>query len=393
MAPADSQQRPPSHRARALLANLALAAGATIAVLLAIELAFRLAPGLLPAGSYGFGRPDPDLGTNVHGGRAIYNKTRLVVRDPNRDGFMDVDHSREGAPGALRIGFFGDSYVESLQVPIDDVFFRRLPERLAATRAVETLGFGMSGWGTLHAKRAHDVFAPRYDLDVAVYVFVENDLGDQMYEISAGRESAGSTKPFLEAIDEPPGYRVRTVTSSTEPPFWFGAAKQVQRHSLLAQAFRARVQLLRQAGVRMQADARDVEMSSVAGAVPDANDVPATWPARHAADAKRLGEIVLREWRDAAAGGGRLLAVLYVPRGHEQLDGRLANTSTWRPWLGETCAALGIPLIDPSEALARRLAAGEPVYTDHFSPAGHDVVAGELAAWFASRRFPAQPSL
>ena len=51
------------------------------------------------------------------------------------------------------------------------------------------------------------------------------------------------------------------------------------------------------------------------------------------------------------------------------------------PWLGETCAALGIPLVDPREAMAARLAQGTHVYDDHWTPAGHEVVAGVLAGY------------
>jgi len=378
------RSRTANARVTAILKNLALSVLAIALVAASLELGFRTAPALLPYGSYGTGRPDPDLGTNVHGGRAIYNKGPLVVRDPNRDGFMDIDHEREKPPGVVRVGFFGDSYVESLQVPLESVFFRRLPERLEGRLSVEPLGFGISGWGTLHAKRAFLVYGERYDLDVAVYVFVENDLGDQMWTLSAHRESAGSTKPFLEAIDEPPGYRLRSVASTANIPFWFGAAKFLQRHSLVAQTVRNRLGLLSQAGVQVRADSRNTEMSATAGTVPDANDVPGTWPRAYADEATRLGEIVLREWRDEAAARGQRLVVLYVPRGHEQLNGTLGVESTWLPWLDRTCTALRIPLVDPSDALARRFASGEPVYSDHFSPVGHEVVADELAAWLSA---------
>ena len=111
--------------------NLALLAGATLAVLVALEIAFRAFPSLLPAGGYGGGRPHPELGVNVHGSRLIYNKVRFVVREPNAEGFMDVEHDPAKAPGTLRIGFFGDSYVEAIQVPLEAVFFRRLGEALA----------------------------------------------------------------------------------------------------------------------------------------------------------------------------------------------------------------------------------------------------------------------
>jgi hypothetical protein len=135
-----------------LLANLLLAGFAIGFVVVALEAAFRIVPALLPAGVYGAGRLEPELRMNVHGTRLIYNKAGYVVRTPNRDGFMDVDHERAKPPGAVRVGFFGDSYVESVQVPLEDVFFRRLAER--AGPPLEPFGFGVSGWGTLHAFEA-----------------------------------------------------------------------------------------------------------------------------------------------------------------------------------------------------------------------------------------------
>ena len=88
---------------------------------------------------------------------------------------------------------------------------RRLPA-LLAPRAVETLGFGLSGWGTLQALRAFEVMAPRYDVDLAVYVFVENDPGDNALALSEHRHDAAM--PYAELADEPPGYRVREAPAA-----------------------------------------------------------------------------------------------------------------------------------------------------------------------------------
>jgi hypothetical protein len=68
---------------------------------------------LLPKGTYGAGRVDHDTGL-----KALYNKIGFVARYPNRDGFMDVDHVVGKDPSTYRVGFFGDSYVESLSVPL-----------------------------------------------------------------------------------------------------------------------------------------------------------------------------------------------------------------------------------------------------------------------------------
>ncbi|RIL03999.1 MAG: hypothetical protein DCC71_14325 [Proteobacteria bacterium] len=370
-------------RRTAILGNLLLAGFAVVFVALALEAAFRWVPALLPAGAYGAGRRDPELRMNVHGTRILYNKADYLVRTPNRDGFMDVDHARAKPPGVVRVGFFGDSYVESVQVPLEDVFFRRLAER--GGPALETFGFGISGWGTLHAFEAWKVLAPRYDLDAAYYVFVENDLGDNALEIG-GRRGPSDSKPFAELADAPPGYRVEWARPPGDAPWWRGIAKWLQHHSLLAHVVYERAAQLRAYGVSMRKSRANADMTSAAGAVPDANDLASTWPRPYAERAQQLGERMLADWKRAADARGTPLAVLYVPRAEDQLTGALPAGDTWLPWLRATCAKLGLPLVDPSGALLARVREGERVYLDHWTPSGHEAIAQALADHLATWR-------
>ena len=57
------------------------------------------------------------------------------------------------------------------------------------------------------------------------------------------------------------------------------------------------------------------------------------------------------------------------------LTGKTSPEQTWCPWLGETCAELGIPLVDPGDQLLARLESGDHVYDDHWTTAGHEIVA------------------
>ena len=109
------------------------------------------------------------------------------------------------------------------------------------------------------------------------------------------------------------------------------------------------------------------------------NDRPSTWPAEARARVETLGALLLRDWKRAADEQGVALLVLYVPRGDDQLRGVLPATDTWYPWLTETCRRLDLPLIDPSTAMRTALDSGEEVYSDHWTPAGHRVVASVLA--------------
>lgn len=361
------------------LAGLALTAASLAGAALLAEGALRAFPALIPPGVYGAGRFDPILGMHVRAGDVLYTRGEVVRKRANPDGFLDATHGTAKPPGTLRVGFFGDSYVEANQVPNEDTFVRRLPA-LLAPRAVETLGFGLSGWGTLQALRAFEVLAPRYDVDVALYVFVENDPGDNELGLSEHRHHAAM--PYAELADAPPGYRVREAEPPVRSPL-FAAAKWVQERSLLAQVVWVRLRLLQEEGLRPTARAGEREMREraprAAGARPDPNDLPSSWPAGERAGALLLAERILAEWQRRAVAEGRTLAVLYLPRGHDALRGVLGPEDTWLPWLHATCERLGVPLFDPREALAARLAEGADVYSDHLTREGHAVLARFLA--------------
>ena len=290
---------------------------------------------------------------------------------------MDVDHPAAKAAG-LRVGLFGDSYVESLQVPLEQVFFRRLLPMLGGS--VEPFGYGMSGWGTLQAFQAFRVFAPRDHLDVAVYLFVENDLGDNDLVIARHGTSVGSGMPFAVLSADGRSYETTWVVAPGRESFWYAPGKWLQRHSLPAHLVIDRLENLRSAGVRVHVRADDVQMTGAASGVPNADDLQATWPEAHRQRVETLGALLLRDWKTAADAQNIRFLVLDVPRGETQLRGKVLPEQTWLPWLRATCSALRIPLLDPSEALRNALESGQAVYEDHWTPAGHETVARVLAA-------------
>jgi len=354
-----------------VVVSCALAAGM-------VEVAFRLMPGLLlPAGAYGAGVRHPQLNMNVHGQRLLYKKGNFIERMPNSEGFLDIEHSLTKPEGTVRVGFFGDSYVESGQIPLESVFFRRLAHRMSGK--VETLGFGISGWGTLQAARAYDTLAPRYDLDIAVYLFVENDPGNNWIDLSRQTGEAGSGMPYAELRSDGNSYEVGWIVEPGRETWWHGAGKWLQRHSLLAHVVQDRISKLATYGVQLRSSKAAKQMSDRSGSVPSVNDLPSTWPREYRDRAERLGELILRDWRDAAAARHTYFMVFYVPRGEDQLLGTLSVEDTWLPWLRAVCDRHGIPLVDPSESLGRALEEGHHVYGDHWSPEGHEVVSEVLA--------------
>ena len=364
-------------RARALGAGILLSAASIAVVLGAIEAAFRLAPAtLLPPGSYGAGVRHEKLGLNVHATPVLYTKHGFVRRVPNRDGFLDADHPPGRPPGVTRIAVFGDSYVESLQVPLEETFHRRAQERLGG--GTEWLAYGISGWGTLHAFLAFQAFAPRDDPAIAVYIFVENDPGDSDQIIRSHAASGIRALPGAVLAADGEHWDVQATASPESERFWFRAGKWLQSRSLLAQVVGNRLVVLRRRGVQVTEDRALREMSGTAGVVPDMNDLASTWPGEARARAERLGRLILRDWKRAAESRHTELIVLYVPRGNDQLVGRIAESDTWLPWLRTTCTELDLPLVDLSPALRAALEAGREPYGDHWTPTGHAAVADVL---------------
>jgi hypothetical protein len=139
-----------SARGRRLLGGLLLAGfGAALALLL-LEVGVRVLH-LVPDR---FWRPDPLLGTalipGAHGWWTQEEHEFVVPVQINAAGRRDLDRAVAKPDGALRIMLLGDSFVEALQVPIEQTFARLLEQRLGAAlgRPVEVVSMGVSGYGT-----------------------------------------------------------------------------------------------------------------------------------------------------------------------------------------------------------------------------------------------------
>jgi hypothetical protein len=142
----------------ALWFRLAVPAG-TILLLIALgETAFRLIPNpyqqLVPLRVVG--------AWHVPGQTYVYEGALLGKRQPpdvapnvvrwNRQGWHDTDHERVKPPGTVRVLVLGDSYVEGVQVRLEELYHRRLERLLEVDGgSVEVIAMGLrlgSGAGT-----------------------------------------------------------------------------------------------------------------------------------------------------------------------------------------------------------------------------------------------------
>ncbi|MFL6374952.1 MAG: SGNH/GDSL hydrolase family protein [Pyrinomonadaceae bacterium] len=104
----------------------------------------------------------------------------------NSDGFRDVEHTIEKPADVYRIAVIGDSYVEGLQVDREEMFTNYLGPAAASCDAaagknVETLTFGVSGYGTAQELLMLREKVLKYSPDlVLLMVTTNNDISDNL---------------------------------------------------------------------------------------------------------------------------------------------------------------------------------------------------------------------
>jgi hypothetical protein len=111
----------------------------------------------------------------------------------NSHGFRDYERTYEKPPGVLRILVLGDSYIEALQVQLDESFPALLEKTLnahASTTRFEVLALGQSGFGTADEYLRYLNFGIMYDPDLVILaLFTGNDFRNNSKFLN--RESVG----------------------------------------------------------------------------------------------------------------------------------------------------------------------------------------------------------
>ena len=158
---------------RERLIAVLLVLGSVMATLALGELALR-ATGFSAAA---FWAPDEVTGGRLRSGAAGWNRNEGVAYvQINSQGLRDREHSLDKPPGVYRIAVLGDSYAEAMQVGIDQAFWSLLPGQLescgfAGGKRIETINFGVSGYGTAQELLTLRSRAWRYSPDLVLLAF------------------------------------------------------------------------------------------------------------------------------------------------------------------------------------------------------------------------------
>jgi len=316
-------------------------------------------------------------------GQRFYPNTKLIYRNARGEdvtravndwGYLDRDHALAKPDGVVRIGFFGDSFTEARQVPLDSTFSSRAERALntAATRTrYECIAIGMMGYGTLQSYLECRRWMDRLALDEVVYVFCENDPGNL---VPALNKSDACPYPLIVndslAVDR--SFATRYANKRRCPHRTW---QYLKSHTLLFSTLETRLHLLRSHGVRMRVDDADRLMGSPGKhASLSENTPPSAMPDSLRTQCMRLTESVVLEWKLHVEAAGRRFTILYVPRPSEALKPE-AERDNWAPWLMEFCARNDVAIVNPSERFFVRGNRGEELFYDHLTSRGHALLA------------------
>ena len=311
----------------------------------------------------------------------LYRNERgdVARRQINQLGYMDNPVTIPKAAGVTRIGFFGDSYTVAEQVPIESTWHKVVEAELnrRGNGRFECVAIAANGRGTLQSWLEYERWADSLEIDHAVYVFCENDPGNNIESINA---YDNMPYPLLSGdslvVDMSFRERYRRKTAPKHRAWQF-----VKSRSLLVSALESRLRLLFRYGVetRVVEAERGMMVGATDGALRPGAPV-SMWPDSLIATATQLMERQLYAWARMAEADGRSFAVAYVPK--ERFIGTpFDDHDAWGPWLRDACARMDIAFLNPAARFHEAQQQGIDVYFDHFTVDGNARFAEVIVAW------------
>jgi lysophospholipase L1-like esterase len=342
-------------RKRGVLARLALAMGAVLISLVALEVAVRLL--VAPSASQvlrGLHRVAPDrpwLYELVPGAQRT-DRTSGVAYAINADGFRDHDRARTKPPAGFRMLVIGDSVSFGYGVALEATYAQQMEQRLRTSGSgapFEVLNLGVSGYNPYtEAELLHGVglgYAP----DLVLTQFCVNDLNDPTLHFDTSTMVALGGIP--DAAFPDPGLRARTA------PRAGGIAQRACRWSRLCELL---------GNTLLPGPDRAALVASLAPhEAPSDGEI--AW----------LAQTYTRMAADTKARGGTMVLVVFPYQ--TQLDA--SAPATLQAALTALGKQAGIPVIDLLPAFRRAAAeGGAPLFLDLWHPTarGHEIAAREI---------------
>jgi hypothetical protein len=376
-------------------------AGASFVVFILVEVAFRL---FVPVTDVPLHFWDPVLGPRKlpnQSGRWLVGSYVAGSYNFNAQGWNHKDDYGLAKPsGTRRVCVVGDSYVEALQVDVEETLFAVAERRMSrADNPVQWYAFGISGWGTANGFEVIRHYVLDHQPDVVILLFVQNDPFDSSpyllpmapHEVRYWLDVNGELK--------------RQPLLPWKPVWW----RRLGSRSALVRYFSLQQRLLKRFGPRRHNTPgwlayREQMANAGNDFVEGLEDLSV---AQRQEKTWRLIEKLLEAIRDECRHRGAIFTVAF--RGwaadiEAPIGGSPRWPSTTLPPQGEDpyclesrmrvmgpeqvapmCERLGIPYLDLTEALRAEVArTGRSHFfpdNNHYGPLGHQAAGNALADW------------
>lgn len=353
-------------------------------------------------------RPDSRLGwQNIPGASKRYASGEYAHDVTyNSHGIRGPERGYDKPAGARRIVMLGDSYVDGFSVPresrVSDVLETQLNGASPGSRT-EVLALGVSGYSTDQQLLWLDDEGWRYQPDLVILMFFENDvwfngeatLGERGKPRFVEEGGALTLSPTLEPL--------RAELPPPQPTGAAGVEAWLASQSKAYALSKATLQMypgLRRLGVRLGLRSPVDEMWAAKARMQGELQVYARAPSADVEARWQLTQALLREMgRESRTRGVRFLAFLIPARISVDRDEWNAvrsamrlSSDDWDPSVvasrfSAMCQAESLECIEPTARFTevqRGLAAGTALYykTDgHWNASGHHVAAEILAEW------------
>jgi hypothetical protein len=137
------------------------------------------------------------------------NQQKPVLIRYNSQGLREREYSYQKPGGVFRILILGDSFVEAEQVLFEETFHEKLEELLddqcKDSDFTEVIAAGVSGWGTDQAYLFFRNEGYKYQPDLVLLAFADNDIVNNYFPLEAkqeGRTDGRLYKPYFVLEDD-----------------------------------------------------------------------------------------------------------------------------------------------------------------------------------------------
>lgn len=358
---------------------------AVITVLIITEIFLRVVP--IPGIGSCAGKYDPLTGAIYNSNSTnIYRNERgdYALRKVNSWGYLDKEFKKEKEVGVYRIGFFGDSFTEARQVPLEQTFYRLIEDSLKDYN-VETLSFGISGFGTLQSYLNSKRYTDFFDLDMVVYVFFGNDPSDQLKKIKGSE-----IMPYPILADG--GFKIDNSfkeKNKHKEKIYFKIGDYLLAHSLVLSTIAQRVRYLLKQGIKIKVTKEDRLLADEPIVKSKFNIYfPSTWLGSLRKQAQKLEDVVISQWKEDVGKHSKAFVIAAIPDiyGFRKDASSFRLEDSWKSWLSNYCQEKGINFVDSTPYLMKMKDNGKEVFYDHFTKDGHIGFASSFVDWFKKIR-------